>query len=307
MTRLLWDKVGERLYEAGIDRGVLYLPRDNGVPWNGLTGIEEDVANDTSEPSYFDGVKVNDIQQAGDFAATLRAFTYPDEFLEYEGQVSLGGGLYVDDQPPKQFGLSFRTRVGNDTEGTDFGYKVHLLYNVIAVPEDQANATLSGQASPIEFGWRISAVPEWVSGYRPTAHVVLDSRYLPSDILTEIENILYGSEGFFPATMDYDGGPVEDMERTDIDGGTPGSFGIELPENEIVEMGDPRLPSIAELIDLITLWGPRFIVPDEISGLADLLPSSAGDITQTNIPGVYTALPDNRLTETEIPGFYELP
>jgi hypothetical protein len=125
--------------------------------------------------------------------------------------------------------------------------------------------------------------------------------------LEEIESILYGSEGYFPGDIVYDGGYAPDEERSEIDGGYAGSLGIDLPDTTTIEAGDPRLPSIAELIDIVTLWGPRRIVPDTISGLADLVIASVGgDITQTNVAGVYTGLPDNRLSETEVPGIFEL-
>lgn len=308
MSRILWGQTGQRLYEAGLDRGVLYLPHndDRGVPWNGLTSIDENDGGASVEPVYFEGVKYHGVQKVGDFGATLSAFMYPEEFDECEGLVSLGNGLFVDNQPPKPFGMSFRTKVGNELEGLGHGYKVHLLYNLTAIPNEVTRQTMSDPLNLTDFSWEISAVPVPITNYRPTAHVILDSRYLPSEILSEIENILYGSEGYFPGDVIYDGGYAGDEDRATIDGGYAGSFNDPLPDNVTIEAGDPRLPSIEELIDIVTLWGPRFIIPDTVTGLADLVASAAGDITQTNVAGVYTGLPDNRLSETEVPGIFEL-
>ena len=306
MARLQWNQSGQRLYEAGVDRGVLYLNDDTGIPWDGLVQIVEDSGDTEHEPLYFDGVKYNSPQAVGDFEGTLDAFTYPDEFLEYEGFVSLGEGLLVDDQPAKQFGLSFRTMVGNDVEGSALGYKLHLIYNLVAVPADITKQTLTEQFSLSPFSWRLTAVPEQIPGFRPTAHVILDSRFLSPEILTEVENILYGTEGFATGDIIYDGGPPEDIDREEIDGGGPGSFGIELPGSVTVEVGDPRLPPISELIDLIGFYGPKKIIPDTIGGLADLINDPIGDVTQTDETGIFSMLADTRLIETGAEGFYEI-
>jgi len=305
MTKLVWDKAGQRLYEIGIDRGVLYLSDNTGVAWNGLTSIDEDTGDDKSEPVYFDGMKFMDNQSYGDYAATLKAFTYPDAFLEYEGVGDLGGGLYVGDQQPKLFGLAYRTLVGNDIEGSDFGYKVHLVYNITAVPDAKAFETLSNGSAPTEFSWQLTTIPEKVDGYRPTAHVILDSRYLPADILAVIESILYGTDGGLTVDIIYDGGYPGSTDPDLIDGGGPSDEGDELPGTEETTSGEPRLPSIPELIDLITLFSPRFILPNPDTGLAELIFAS-GDLTQTLIPGVYTALPTTRLGEVDVEGFYQL-
>lgn len=304
MAKLRWDEIGERLYEAGLDRGVLYLEDDTGIPWNGLTSVEENASEDTSEPRYFDGVKYLDQPYIGNFSATLRALTYPDEFLEYEGVEEIDTGLSVDGQAHKQFGLSYRTRVGNDVDNTDHGYKIHLLYNLVAISEVKSYTTMQNPALMIEFGWSIAGTPVVVEEYRPTAHVILDSRYLPVDVLAEIERILYGSDGYFPGEVVYDGRYAPDEPRDVIDGGHAGSVMEELPGTENIVTGDPRLPSIAELIDLTTLWGPRIIVPNETTGFAALV-AGVGDITATNVPGVFTVLPDTRLNALA-GGYYEL-
>lgn len=191
MPRLIWNESGTRFYESGVDRGVLYLPNGSGVPWNGLTSVDES-GTDATEPVHFDGVKTVDIPLIGEYEGTLQAYTYPDEFLEFEGIASQGNGLYVDNQASMRFGLSYRTQVGNDIDGADHGYKIHIVYNLMAVPASPSYQTLSEQQSATDFSWSIAAVPEWVSGYRPTAHVVLDSRDLNPFLLRDLERILYG-------------------------------------------------------------------------------------------------------------------
>lgn len=193
MSRLSWDATGNRLFDVGLDRGVLYLADRSGVPWNGLRSVEEDPGGESTEPLYFDGVKYLDSQKFGDFSATLTAIVFPDEFLEYEGFVE-DNGLFIDDQPPKVFHLSYRTLVGNDILGAAFGYQIHLVYNVTAVANTKAHNTLGEETDPTEFSWQLSAVPETIDGYRPTAHFILDSTLLPPAALGLIEDILYGDE-----------------------------------------------------------------------------------------------------------------
>lgn len=193
MTKLLWDKAGERLYETGLDRGVLYLSDGSGVPWNGLTGVDEDFSDDGGDPVYFDGIKQLDSPLIGNFSATLSALTYPDEFLDFEGTESLGNGLYVDNQVPKTFGLSYRTLVGNDALLTDYGYKIHLLYNLTASITGDSHETLGSSVNPVEFSWSIGSVPVEIAGYRPTAHLIFDSSRMVGTLLQSIEDILYGT------------------------------------------------------------------------------------------------------------------
>lgn len=303
MTSLVWDKAGERLYEAGLDRGVLYKSDSSGVAWNGLVSVDEALDDITAEPRMFDGVKYLDEPVVGDFAATLTAFTYPDEFMEYEGIEFMGDGLYVGDQQPKRFGLTYRTRVGNDVEGTDYGYQIHIIYNLTAVPSPLTYSTLSEMVSPNNFSWSLTAVPESVPGFRPTAHFILDSRFLPGDILATIEDILYGSDASEGSAI-YDGGYVGPEDRGLIDGGYPWSEGDELP-GTTVDPGVARLPPVSELIFLTTFFGPKLVIPDEVTGLAALIPGE-GDLTQTSTPGVFATLPDSRLVPSDVPGLFVL-
>jgi hypothetical protein len=303
VTRLVWDKPGQRFFEAGIDRGVFYMSNDLGVAWNGLTSVEENLEDTSSEPVFFDGTKIMDMALLGDFAATLSAFTYPDELLEYEGIVPTADGLYVDAQNPKQFGLSYRTRVGNDVDGTDLGYRIHIIYNITAVPDVKGYVTQSPGSGAVDFAWRLTAVPEAVPGLRPTAHVILDSRFLPADILRTIEDILYGTEGSEGSAV-YDGGYVADEDRGLIDGGYPWDEGDELPSNAL-NPGDPRIPPIDELIFIATVYGPKLVVPNTTTGLALLVPGE-GDLTPTSVLGIFSALPETRLVPSGVEGLYVL-
>lgn len=191
MTELVWNQSGEHRYEAGLDRGVLYLPDGGGVPWNGLRAVEEDVGS-TSDPVYFDGVKINDIVTLGDFSAVMKAFTYPEEFLQFEGLIEDQTGLFIADQPQKTFHLSYRTKIGDDINGIDAGYKIHLLYNLTAIPSQKVYETLTLDSEPMEFEWDITAIPEEIEGFRPTAHIIIDSRKIDPWLLEDIEVILYG-------------------------------------------------------------------------------------------------------------------
>lgn len=192
MPQLVWDSVEDRIYETGLDRGVLYLPDGSAVPWNGLTSIIESFDKETS-PVYYDGMKINDLVVLGDFSATMKAVTYPDEFLELEGLASDRRGLFYSDQTPQTFGLCYRTQVGNALAGDSIGYKIHILYNVTAVPNDKTYASLSSEPSLVEFEWNITAVPEEVPGFRPTAHIIIDSRDMDPWLFEELEDILYGT------------------------------------------------------------------------------------------------------------------
>jgi hypothetical protein len=197
VTALVWDKIGERIYQAGVDHGVLYLQDGEitkTVPWNGLIGIEES-SNSELKSFYLDGIKYLENLTPGDFLGKLRAFTYPDEFDEVNGIVSPASGLSYHEQPHKSFNLSYRTRIGNDIEGTDFGYKIHILYNLLAVPESLAFETLQDSSiQPVEFGWSLSGTPSKLEKFRPTVHVSMDSTKTPPDIWKLLENTLYGTD-----------------------------------------------------------------------------------------------------------------
>lgn len=192
MTTITWDSIGSRYYENGISRGVFY-GRDEvaGVAWNGLTSVDDDKV-DTTTPLYFDGFKFGDMVTLGDFQGRLKAFTYPDAFLPYQGVIEADPGFSLTAQPKTRFGLCYRTEINNDL-GQSIGYKLHILYNLLAIPAQKTYETLSLDNEPIDFEWDISAIPEEVDNFRPTAYVIIDSRKMDPFLLADIEDILYGT------------------------------------------------------------------------------------------------------------------
>jgi hypothetical protein len=194
MTKLAWDVVGERIYQAGVDHGVLYLHDGTVVPWNGLTNIEESSSPELKS-FYLDGVKYLESLIPGDFVGKLKAVTYPDEFESVNGIVNVASGLTYYDQPSMSFNLSYRTKIGNDIKGLDYGYKIHILYNLIANPDASAFETFGDSgAKPIEFGWSLTGTPVKVLKFRPTVHISIDSTRTPKYILDILEGKLYGTD-----------------------------------------------------------------------------------------------------------------
>lgn len=196
MTALVWDALGDKIYETGIDRGVLYLSDGSGVAWNGLTSFDDKTGGEVT-PVYFDGIKYNDIYVQKDFEATLKAFTYPDEFMEFEGLQEVDNGFFVSGQQPKTFGLSYRTKIGNDVD-SEFGYKIHLWSNLTAVPATKSYKTNAKSIGAIEFEWSISAIPSRVPGYKSSPHLIFDTTKADPDFVTYLEEILYGTESEDP-------------------------------------------------------------------------------------------------------------
>lgn len=192
MTAIEWDKVGERTYQTGIDRGVLYLSDGSGVPWNGLVSLTESFDREV-KTFHHDGVKYLEHHVLGDFAAELSAFTYPDEFDEILGLIEHEFVIFHD-QPPKRFALSYRTLIGNDISGSDHGYKIHLLYNLQANPSSNSFSSLSELSTPVTFAWAISGTPEIIAGRRPTCHISIDSTKIHPILLDILENTLYGTD-----------------------------------------------------------------------------------------------------------------
>lgn len=162
--------------------------------------------NKTTAPVYYEGAKINDIVSLGEFSASMKAVTYPDEFLSVEGVENVRRGVFVTDQHPKTFALSYRTKIGDEIDGVDSGYKIHIVYNITAIPSDKTYATLSDDPSLVEFEWTLTAVPEDVPGMRPTAHIILDSRELDPLLMEEVETKLYGNSVADAALL-----PIADM------------------------------------------------------------------------------------------------
>lgn len=191
MPQLVWDREEDRSYETGLDRGVLYLPNGSGVAWNGLTSVVEKF-DKTVTATYYDGMKINDLITFGDFSATMKAVTFPDEFVEVECSEALRAGVFFQDQPPQTFCLCYRTCIGDDAAGQANSYKLHIIYNIVAIPADRTYATMSDQPSLVEFEWTLYAVPEETPGFRPTAHLVIDSREVDPIMLSQLEAKFYG-------------------------------------------------------------------------------------------------------------------
>lgn len=196
-NQLVWDTPGERTYESGVDRGVLFLLDGTAIAWNGLTSVTEKDQKSSSSV-YFDGVKINEFVETGDFEATLKAITYPKEFMSLDGSSRKRKGLYYGEQQTYPFHLCWRTRVANDLDSLA-GYKIHIVYNATAVPSDNVYETLSDDSELMEFEWDISAVPEDTPGHSPTAYFVIDSTEVDPMLLAELEKMLYGTEFTLPA------------------------------------------------------------------------------------------------------------
>lgn len=203
MVALSWDNVGERLYETGVDHGVLYIPDasgvySDGVAWNGLTAVTESPSGAESTAQYADNIKYLNLVSAEEFGATIEAFTYPDEFAQFDGTAVPSPGISIGQQARKMFGLSYRTRVGNDTDGSDHGYKLHLIYGCQAAPSEKAYATINDSPEAITFSWEVTTTPMPVTDYKPTAQLVIDSTKVDEAVLKTVETMLYGSAGVDP-------------------------------------------------------------------------------------------------------------
>lgn len=198
MFKLVWDKTGERLYETGVDRGVLYPiasgAYSKGVAWNGLTGVTESPSGAEATALYADNIKYLNLLSTEEFGATIEAYTYPDEFAECDGSASLTTGVSIGQQPRKVFGFSYRTVLGSDSEGSAHGYKIHLIYGATAAPSEKAYATVNDSPEAITFSWEVSTTPVNVTGFKPTASIVIDSTKCDAAKLKAFEDILYGTD-----------------------------------------------------------------------------------------------------------------
>lgn len=192
MARLVWDNVGERFYEAGIDRGVLYID-DAGVPWSGLVSVDETSSGGEARPFYVDGVKYLNLAAKEEFEAAISAFYSPVEFDQCDGVASLATGLTAGQQRRKPFGLSYRTRIGNDLLGVDYGYKIHIIYNALVAPTTRNYASVSDSPDVPVLSWPVTTKPVVVPGMARSSHLVIDSSKVSRASLDEIEKALYGT------------------------------------------------------------------------------------------------------------------
>lgn len=195
---LVWDQIGERHYETGVDHGVLYRAAagggyEDGVAWNGLVTVTESPSGAEATPTYADNIKYLNLISAEEFGGTIEAYTYPDEFGECDGSVEPQPGVAIGQQGRRLFGLAYRTQKGNDTEGTDFGYKIHLIYGAQAAPSEKAYGTINDSPEAITFSWEITTSPVAVTGHKPTAILTVDSTEVDAAKLANLEEILYGT------------------------------------------------------------------------------------------------------------------
>ena len=198
MSKIVWDKTGERYYETGVKNGVLYLQTNgvynNGVAWNGLTAVTESPSGAEATALYADDMKYLNLYSAEEFGATIEAYTYPDEFGECDGSKELVDGVTIGQQTRKAFGLCYRTVIGNDTDGEAHGYKLHIIYGAMASPSEKAYATINDSPEAITFSWEVTTTPVNVTGAKPTASVVIDSTKADPTKLAALETILYGKD-----------------------------------------------------------------------------------------------------------------
>ena len=199
MAKIVWDESGKRTYETGVRKGVLYLQDTQGaytkgVAWNGLTAVTESPSGAEPTALYADDIKYLELFSAEEFGATIEAYTYPAEFEKCDGSASLGTGVTIGQQDRATFGLCYRTVLGNDVKGSEFGYKLHLIYGAKAKPSEKGYQTINDSPEAITFSWEISTTPVNVSGFKPTACVTIDSTKIEPDKLTQIETLLYGDD-----------------------------------------------------------------------------------------------------------------
>ena len=199
MSKLVWDKTGERLYETGVKQGVLYLlgstgAYSKGVAWNGLTNVTESPSGAEATPLYADDIKYLNLMSTEELGGTIEAYTYPDEFAECDGSASLATGVYIGQQARKTFGFCYRTTLGNDVDNNNYGYKLHLVYGALASPSEKAYSTINDSPEAITFSWEFSTTPVNVTGHKPTASITIDSTKVDAAKLAALEKILYGDD-----------------------------------------------------------------------------------------------------------------
>ena len=196
--KLSWDKSGERFYETGVKNGVLYVQNagayPKGVAWNGLTAVTESPSGAEATPLYADDIKYLELTSEEEFGGTIEAYTYPDEFAECDGSAELATGVKISQQKRKSFGLVYKTTLGNDEEGNDHGYKLHLVYGCKAAPSEKAYATINDSPEAITFSWEFTTTPVAVTGHKPTAHIEIDSTKADPTCLAALEAKLFGTE-----------------------------------------------------------------------------------------------------------------
>lgn len=253
MSVLTWDDIGQRIYETGVDHGVLYIPNgsgdyDNGVAWNGLTAVTEKPSGAEPNAQFADNIKYLNLFSAEEFGATLEAFTYPDEFAQFDGLATPNPGVNVGQQSRGSFGLSYRTKKGNDVDGDDAGFKLHLIYGAKASPSEKAYATINDSPEAIVFSWEISTTPALVTGLKPTSIITIDSTTANATALAALELILYGDTSVDPRL------PTPDEVIALFDG----TFTTIAPD----ALTAPTYNSSTDIITIPTVTGVTYYVDD---------------------------------------------
>ena len=207
MSKLVWDKTGERFYETGVSQGVLYPQATGGtypkgVAWNGLTAVTESPSGAEATALYADDIKYLNLLSTEEFGATVEAYTYPKEFEACDGSASLAEGVTIGQQKRQSFGMCYRTVLGNDTENNEHGYKLHIIYGAQAAPSEKAYATINDSPEAITFSWELTTTPVSVTGHKPTASLTIDSTKVEPAQLAELEEILYGKDPTGPEVED---------------------------------------------------------------------------------------------------------
>ena len=199
MGKLVWDQSGKRFYETGVKMGVLYVQDESGaypkgVAWNGLTAVNETPSGAEATPLYADDIKYLNLRSAEAFGATIEAYTYPEEFEKCDGSAELAPGVKIGQQARNAFGLCYRTVVGNDIAGNDFGYKIHIIYGATAAPSEKSYSTINDSPEAITFSWEVNCTPVEIDGFKPTASLIIDSTKVDAEKLAALEAKLYGGE-----------------------------------------------------------------------------------------------------------------
>lgn len=247
MTRATWDDAGLRRFHTGVDHGMLYTGDEIplAVPWSGLASVTEASVGSDPSPYYLDGQKILNLATGENFAGTIEAFSSPDEFAPCAGRSRLSTGLFATDQPRQKFGFSYRTLIGNDVKGIDFAYKIHIVYNATAQVSNFVHTTLTNDPSPKTNTWSFTTFPTEVVGFKPTSHVVFDTRFVDAYIIAKLEGILYGdddSDPRMPTTEELIGFLITPPGTTwwDLtgltdfpDGAVIGDSGIDFDTNEL--------------------------------------------------------------------------
>lgn len=273
MAQLIWNEIGDRHFEVGIDRGVLFTYDERGVPWNGLISVTESPSGGEPTPYYLDGVKYLNVASRKEFSGTIEAFTYPEEFAEHEGWVILENGLAADEQKSRPFGLSYRTRIGNDVDGYEHGYKIHLIYNALAAPSESSYSTLGTEIDPLNFSWSFTTMTRKATSLGnvnldPLSHVVIDSTKTNATQMRFIEEWIYGSTTH-----------------------------------------SPTMPSLGQIFDLFERPLVTLIIQsDPSTGITPLIASESvnGDLRGRLSEGLYVMADNSRLLEKSTPGFFIL-